>query len=414
MDRYDLIVVGGGIGGSALATVMARAGRSVLLLEKSEVFEDQVRGEWLAPWGVAEARRLGLYDLLIAAGGHHLSRHISYDESLPPDVAEAGALPLSIFLPGVPGPLCLGHPRHCQALLDAAAEAGATVIRGVDVTSVEAGGAPRVAYSADGARLSAGAKLLVGADGRASMVREACAIALHADRPHHMFGGMLVEGAEGWDEQTEAIGTERDFAFLAFPQGDGRIRIYGSYGLDDRARFSGPDGARRFLDAFRMDCSPRNLHIAESRPAGPLRSYFNNDSWTDEPFAEGAVLIGDAAGWNDPIIGQGLSITYRDVRIVSDLLLGSADWGRALFAPYAEERRERMRRLRFVASLSAALDAEFGDDARDRRRDFFRRAAGDASLRAHAFAVMGGPELPPPEIFTPEHRARVLGAETVA
>jgi flavin-dependent dehydrogenase len=44
MDRYDLIVVGGGIGGSALATVMARAGRSVLLLEKSEVFEDQVRG----------------------------------------------------------------------------------------------------------------------------------------------------------------------------------------------------------------------------------------------------------------------------------------------------------------------------------------------------------------------------------
>ena len=31
---YDLIIVGGGIGGSALATVMARAGRRVLLLEK--------------------------------------------------------------------------------------------------------------------------------------------------------------------------------------------------------------------------------------------------------------------------------------------------------------------------------------------------------------------------------------------
>ena len=36
MAFYDLAVVGGGIGGSALATVVTRAGRSVLLLEASE------------------------------------------------------------------------------------------------------------------------------------------------------------------------------------------------------------------------------------------------------------------------------------------------------------------------------------------------------------------------------------------
>ena len=52
--KYDLIIVGGGIGGSALAATMAKAGRSVLLLEKSTVYEDHVRGEWIAPWGVAE------------------------------------------------------------------------------------------------------------------------------------------------------------------------------------------------------------------------------------------------------------------------------------------------------------------------------------------------------------------------
>jgi len=27
----------------------------------------------------------------------------------------------------------------------------------------------------------------------------------------------------------------------------------------------------------------------------------------------------------------------------------------------------------------------------------------------HSFAVMAGPEMAPPECFTPEHRARVLG-----
>ena len=69
MDRYDLIMIGGGISGSAMAIVMARAGHRVLVLERSEQFEDQVRGEWIAPWGVAEVQRLGLYDLLMEAGG---------------------------------------------------------------------------------------------------------------------------------------------------------------------------------------------------------------------------------------------------------------------------------------------------------------------------------------------------------
>ena len=66
MADYDLIIVGGGIGGSALAAVLARAGRDVLLLEQTEVFEDRVRGEWIAPWGVVETRRLGLFDTLKA------------------------------------------------------------------------------------------------------------------------------------------------------------------------------------------------------------------------------------------------------------------------------------------------------------------------------------------------------------
>src|SRR5665213_2697953 len=376
---YDLIVVGGGIGGSALATVMALAGKSVLLLEQSTVYQDRVRGEWIAPWGVAEVQQLGLYDLLMAAGGHHIGRHVTYDESRAPAEAEAVGLPLNMFKPGVPGPLCLRHPHHCQTLFDEAARAGAEALRGVSLVDVTTGAHPRVTYEIDDRTVEATARLLVGADGRTSQVREAGRIVLHQDRPHHWFAGLLVDGAEGWDEDLQAIGTEGDFGFLAFPQGGGRVRIYGGYPLEQSQRFKGPDGPRRVLDAFAMTCCPANRHLVAGQPAAPLLSYFNNDSWTDERFA-------------------------------SDLLKANDDWATLSFASYAEERAERMRRLRFVASLQATIDMEFGDQAKARRRSLFERSATDPSLGAHGFAVLAGPESLPAEIFTDDHRARVLGA----
>jgi len=408
MQGYDLVIVGGGIGGSALALVMARAGRSVLLLEQSEVYEDRVRGEWIAPWGVAEVKRLGLYDLLVGAGGHHITRHITYDEHVDPAAAEATPLPLGFFREGVPGPLCIGHPHHCQTLFDAAGAAGAETLRGVRVTDLALGAEPKVTFEAGGVSRTVAARLVVGADGRTSQVREAAGIVLHQDTPHHWFAGLLVDGVEAWPDDLQAIGTEGDFGFLAFPQGGGRVRVYGGYALDEARRFKGEDGPRRFLDAFAMKCSPANRHIAAGRPAGPLFSYINADAWTDEPFAPGAVLVGDAAGWNDPILGLGLSITYRDVRIVSDILLASGDGSPAAFAAYAEERAERMRRLRFAAQLQSALDMEFSPQASARRRSYHERGAADPTLKLHGIAVMAGPETAPPEIFTDAHRARVL------
>ncbi len=405
-EFHEVVIVGGGIGGSALATALARQGKDVLLLEQSEVFQDRVRGEWIAPWGVIETQRVGLYDTLVKAGGHHIARHITYDETRSAAESEARALPLNIFAPGIAGPLAIGNPHHCQVLFDEAVASGAKALRGAQVLAVRPGAEPSVTYAKDGEEHTVRAKLIVGADGRTSGVREAAGIVLHQDRPHHWFAGMLVDGTSV-DPDLQTIGTEGDFNFLTFPQGDGKVRVYGGYPLDQKGRFVGPTGQRAFLDAFRMACCPANEALVAGEPAGPVLSYFNNDSWTDQPFAEGVVLVGDAAGWNDPIIGLGLSITYRDVRTVSDILKGE-DWSVAAFAPYAEERAERLRRLRFTAGLTSALDCEFGPAAAARRRSYHERSAADPALGVHAFAVMAGPESLPPDIFTPEHRARVL------
>lgn len=409
-DFHEVIIVGGGVGGSALAASLAGAGVDVLLLEQTDIYQDRVRGEWIAPWGVAEVRRMGLLDVLRAAGGHHVTRHVTYDESRTPQEAEARTLPLGIFTPDVPGPLTLGNPHHCQTLFDAATRRGATTLRGAMVTKVTPGGDPAVTFLLNEVERTVRCRLIVGADGRTSQVREACGIHLNQDKPHHWFAGMLVENAPDWPDDLQAIGTEEDFNFLAFPQGGGKVRLYGGYPLEQNRRFSGPEGPRKFLDAFRVSCSPINETVIAGEPAGPVLSFFNNDTWTDHPFAEGVVLIGDAAGWNDPIIGLGQSITYRDARTVHEVLTGGGDWSPAAFADYGSERAERMRRLRFSASITATLDAEFGPEAKARRRHHFERSAEDPSLGAHGFAVMAGPETCPPEIFTPEFRARVLEA----
>lgn len=65
MTAYDVAIVGGGIAGGALATALARGGLGVLLLERQTEYRDRVLGEGMMPWGVAEARRAGVEDVLV-------------------------------------------------------------------------------------------------------------------------------------------------------------------------------------------------------------------------------------------------------------------------------------------------------------------------------------------------------------
>ena len=399
-EKYDLVIVGGGIAGGGLATVMARAGKRVLLLEKTAEFRDMVRGEWLAPWGVAEAKRTGLYDVLAGANDHHITYHVGYDGSASNEEAEAGRLKLEGMLPGIPGPLSLGHPHACQALVDAAVAAGASVVRNVSEVTVRTGASPGVSYTTGGVTQTASCRLVVGADGRNSQVRRQLGIELHEDTPHHLFAGLLVEGADDWPADTQVIGTEGDVNYFVFPQGKGRLRLYLGYGFDQKTRFSGEDGSRRFLDVFRWEQIPHMTGVADARIAGPCHSVPNQSTWTDSPLAEEAVLIGDAAGFNDPIIGQGLAISMRDVRIVSDALLATDDWSASTLQPYAEERAERMRRLRFAGNLSSLLASEFGEEAQSRRTRFRLASAANRALGMARIAAMVGPENLPAEAYS--------------
>src|SRR5262244_996464 len=112
--RPDAVIVGAGIAGSALAIALARSGHSVTLLEKSTVHVDRVRGEFIVPWGVAEASALGILDLLEGAGANYTVRSVPYGEGLSPEDARQLAVSMSKMVPGVQGALNLSHPRICD------------------------------------------------------------------------------------------------------------------------------------------------------------------------------------------------------------------------------------------------------------------------------------------------------------
>jgi 2-polyprenyl-6-methoxyphenol hydroxylase-like FAD-dependent oxidoreductase len=407
----DVVIVGAGIAGGALGTVLARAGFEVVLLERENSYPDRVRGEFMAPWGVTELAKLELLQPLREAGALFTRRNIPYDENFAPAEAEARALDLTKMHAIELGGLCLGHPATCDIFAKLATTSGASVLRGAgDISIASSGSRPIVGCVHDGASLEFRPRLVIGADGRNSSVRKDLGFKVHADEPRALLGGMLVKGVPSWPRDMQVIGVEDRFHFLIFPQGGDLLRLYGSYQFADKSRFDGPDRRAKLIDAFgRLTCLPYAEAITASTAVGPFNSFSNEDHWIDDPTFPGIVLIGDAAGHNDPIIGQGLSIALRDVRLVSEILRDARTTGREPdFRPYVEERAERMRRLRITAQVATTLRVEFGSEARERRARVGKRMA--AGQLAPLPASLIGPERLPAEAFLPETIEKLLAS----
>ena len=161
-EDFDVVIVGGGITGSAMGIVLARSGVRVKVLERDRIYQDRVRGEFMASWGVKELQRLGLADILTEAGGIFVDHFIPYDENIPAEMAEKFAFEFPTLGPDIPATLCMGHPAMCEALNQAAMAAGAEVVRGVKSIKIQSGGKPSVSYKLDDEEYTLQPKLLIG------------------------------------------------------------------------------------------------------------------------------------------------------------------------------------------------------------------------------------------------------------
>lgn len=407
-NNPDVVVVGAGIAGASIAAVLARGGLEVLLLERQHSYRDRVRGEYLQPWGVLEARAVGLETAMRGTHAVEVRYFVPYDELLAQSAAESAKGKVSA-IPDVPGSLGLSHAGACQALADEAVRLGAERVCGVTEVRVRPGTRPSVAYR-NGTEMQVRPRLVIGADGRTSTVRRQSGIHLKKAPATHLVAGLLAEGASRWPADQFSIGVEGDLQFFVFPQGGGRVRLYTCHANEQAARWAGRAGPQRFLQAFaRLRAIPAALGLGDITAAGPCATFSAEQTWCDQPYADGVVLLGDAGGYDDPVDGQGLSLALRDVRQLSELLLATGDWTVAELRPYGQKRAERLRRMRRVSRTYAALMTTFTPDGRARRGRFYAasRARRD-DVRMALGAIHLGPDRLPSDAFTDQLHESVL------
>jgi len=369
---YDAIIVGGGLAGSALADQLARAGHAVLVLERETRFKDRVRGENMLPWGVAAAKRLGIHDELVAAGGHvspNFVRVIMGQVTPPRDMRAT--------TPGGDAMLNMYHPQLQETLLARATSSGATVMRGAAVLALDAapGRAPSVSFEHDGMQQTLSARIVVGADGRASRMRSWAGFEVSRSPDLLTIAGTLISGTSV-PEASAFFCMGPGIASFWAPHGSRRSRVYFIYpGAAGRRSLSGSGKFAEFVEAVRAVGVPGDW-LDGVEPVGPLAEFDGADRWVDSPAKNGVALIGDAAASSDPSWGCGLSLTLLDVEHLSNALRATDDWSAAL-AQYAREHDEYYGALHRILAWFTELIWSFGPAADERRARVFPQMERD-------------------------------------
>ncbi|OCB32383.1 monooxygenase, partial [Mycobacterium malmoense] len=270
MSDYDtdLLIVGGGPGGLATALHARRHGLSVVVAEPREGPIDKACGEGLMPGGLAELVSLGVDPAGMPFHG------IAY--------ASEHRRAQARFRTG-PGRGVRRTTLH--AALAARAKEQDTEWLRARVTTVQQ---DAHGVTAAGVR----AKWLVAADGLHSQVRRSVGIASTAGTPRR-YGVRRHFRVPAWSEFVEVHWSRWGEAYVTPVEPDLVGVAILSRGKPDLAWF--PELARRLDGAARGD----------ARGCGPLRQVVSRR------VAGRVLLVGDAAGYEDALTGEGISLAVK-------------------------------------------------------------------------------------------------------
>ncbi|MEQ8294629.1 MAG: FAD-dependent monooxygenase [Roseovarius sp.] len=352
-DMSDILIVGGGLNGPALALALAQAGRRVTVIDalpetvrKNAAFDG--RGYALALASVRLLRRIGVWE--------RVEDHAQPMLEIKVSDGRAGEGPSPFFLHFDHAEIEEGPMGHMiedrylrRALLEAmgAAEEITQITDSVAAQEVDARGVTLTLAS--GKRVSG--RMVVGCDGRASGTAARAGIR----RTGWGYGQTALVAAVAHELPHHGIAHQffmppGPLAILPLP---GNVSsIVWSESEETAAAFAALDDAD-FMEVLR----PRfGDFLGEIRLKGKRYTYPLGLTIANSFVAERLALVGDAAHGMHPIAGQGLNAGLRDVGALAQVLGEAARRGEDFAAPDVLARYQQWRRFD-TATLAAVTDA---------------------------------------------------------
>ena len=309
--------------------LLARAGASVLLIDRARFPRDKACSEYLSPATTEILERLGGDILATVEGAAHAKL---YGMKV---VAPCGAAMCGRFRGG-PRPYSFALPRTTfdTILVAAARRAGAVVREGVTVENlvldggavsgvVARAGNPKGLPDGPGTRETWPARVVVGADGLRSLVARRLGL-VRSSPPRRIAFAAHVADVAGIDGVGELHVSKRGYVGLG-PVGGGITTVALVLPLAT-VRREGRSGGRDFRSSFFAELEqfpglagrfdPRRL-VRDVLATGPFAQW----SRTAAAPGGGALLVGDAADFFDPFTGQGIYAALRGAELAAQCLI---------------------------------------------------------------------------------------------
>lgn len=352
-QRADIVIVGGGLNGPALALALAQGGLHVQVVDARPA---EARAE-AGFDGRAYALAIASKRLLSAIGvWPALADKVQPILQIKASDGVAGQGPAPFFLSFdaaeiEEGPMgFMAEDRHLYAaFLEAMQATGVELISGESVVSQEVDAAGVSVTLASGRVLRAG--LLIGCDGRGSGVAARAGIA----RTGWGYGQTALVTAIAHEKDHHGIAQQYfmpsgPLAILPLAGGH-HSSIVWSEAATAAANIQALDDAD-YLEALR----PRfGDFLGEISLAGERFTYPLSLSLANSFIAKRVALVGDAAHGVHPIAGQGLNLGLRDVGALAEVLIEAQRRGEDIGALDVLERYQRWRRFDSTA-LALGMD----------------------------------------------------------
>jgi flavin-dependent dehydrogenase len=324
--RYDALVIGAGPAGSALGALLARAGMRVALCEREPAPRDKLCGEFLSGESRALLGELGCLDELEALRPAPIR---AFRFTAPSGAELRGRLPSE----------ALGVSRRAldEVLLRAAARAGASVMRGIEVREVAPQAARadeplefRVALQRRGSAASerAAAGLVIAAHGRRARLDRTLgrsfvrgAHSQLAFKRHHR----PREGAAGRRALASLDGVVEVHAFEGGYCGMSRVeggRVNVCTLVDEPFLGALPSPRWDDLREGLCDASARLAQRLEAlEPSEPgVHAVARIPLSAKERSARSILFVGDSAGMIAPFCGDGQAMALRSAQLLAELI----------------------------------------------------------------------------------------------